>query len=182
MALTDVRRHINSVKEHSLGKFPAVSPDDMFYVVEYLQPSHSPSVTIQVVPIEGTKWSQYLNETIINTHRKRRQMKLPSDLIMIQCFRGKKPTFFLTGTLLEEETYIRPFQKIEHFRSVVCHADGTRLESLPDIYDEILRLLELLRSKENRWICHLTINGRDEEQLDIFEIIEVLYKIIADIR
>lgn len=94
---------------------------------------------------------------------------------MIQCFRNEEPICFLTGALLEEETYSRPFQKIEHLRSTVCHPDGSRLESRPDLYDEILRLLELLRGKENRWVYHLANNGRDDEQLDIFEIIEALY-------
>lgn len=61
---------------------------------EYLQLTVSPSVTIQGVPIEGTKWSQCLNEKTINKHRERKKMRLPTDLIMIQCFREKKPIFF----------------------------------------------------------------------------------------
>lgn len=36
MALADVRRHNRSVREYSLRKLPAISSDDMMYIVQYL--------------------------------------------------------------------------------------------------------------------------------------------------
>lgn len=175
MAIVDIIRHIDTVKERAGRKFPGLSSDDMCYVVEYFQSDASPEVKLQAVPIEGTEWTQYINDNYIKNHRERRWRGKPSSLILIQSF--KNPVLFHAYDALENiETYGRPFQRIEYLRSTALDPDGALLHSKPDVHDEVLRLFNVSRQKGNGWVCRLGNDGGGDEDLGAFEAVKIIYK------
>lgn len=171
-------RHRDSINEQAAKKYPGVPAQDTCFVVEYVKTSVSPDVQIQVVPIEGTEWTQYLHQdpTMLANHYELRRQGKHSNLIISQC-NLIYPIMEVQHTRdsLETDRYNFPVAKAEHLRTSAFDPDGTRLSSQPDMHDEVLRQVDLARSKENKWICHV---GTEKRQLDVFEAVEVIHKAV----
>lgn len=148
----------------------------MCYVVEYVLSPVSPDVQIQAVPIEETEWARHLSPDIIKDHYERRRLGEPSSLILLQCFESPKPEILHSLSEINREgTYFPPPLRWDYRRCSAYDPDGTHLQAVPDIYDEILRMTERLRSKNNRWVCD--VEGGDIH-VDIFETIRIVCKTV----
>lgn len=175
-------RHRASIDAQATCKYPGIPARDTCIVIDYVDVDApgSPDVQIQRVPIEGTQWTQYLRKDprTLRSHYDRRRRGKHSTLILMQCGIGYPRLEILHAVdSLESETYNYPVAKNEHLRSSAFDPDGTRLSSKPDMYDEVLRRVDIARSGGNRWLCYLTSDGEGKmKQVDIFEAVRVIHK------
>lgn len=175
-------RHRATIDAQATSKYPGVPTRDTCIVIDYVDVDApgSPDVQIQRVPIEGTQWTQYLRKDphTLRSHYERRRQGKHSTLILMQCGIGFPRLEILHAVdSLESETYNYPVAKTEHLRSSAFDPDGTRLSSKPDMYDEVLRRVDIARSKENRWLCLLSNEDEgDMRQVNIFDAVNVIHK------
>lgn len=180
LATTDIMRHRASIDAQATIKYSGVPTQDTCIVLDYVDVDApgSPDVQIQRVPIEGTQWTQYLRKDphTLRSHYERRRQGKHSTLILMQCGFPRLEILHAVDSL-ESETYNYPVTKTEHLRSSAFDPDGTRLSSKPDMYDEVLRRVDIARSEGNRWLCLLPneVEG-DMRQVDIFEAVKVIQK------
>lgn len=174
MALSDIARHMASIREQACKNYPKVSFEDMCYVVEYVQTRVTPDVEIQAVPMSGTEWSQHLTPSNVEHHYKRLRRGEDSCLILIQSgIKYSAPhTFHFHGKFGKEEEQSK-FLLPDNLRTTVFNPDGTRLRNSADVVDVLLHTVNSFRMAKDCWTCNLPNTGYD---LDVFESIDVLCK------
>lgn len=176
MALSDIGRHMASIREQASEKYPEVPLEDMCYVVEYVQTQVTPDIVIQAVPMSGTEWSQHLNPSVVEDHYERVRRGEDSYLILIQSgIKYSAPhTLHYNGNFGNEEKR-SDHQLAANLRTVAFNPDGTLLQNSADVIDVLLNAVNSFRVAKDCWTCHLPNEG-GIILLDVFGAIDVLCK------
>lgn len=175
MALTDIRRHMTSIRKQASNKYPEVRFEDICLIVEYVQTLVTPDAEIQAVPIEGSQWSQYLSPVVVKIHYERLRRGDDSYLILIQSGIQYLPLTFHHTENLENEEIPNNRLLSESLRTVAFNPDGTRLQNSENVIDGILNEVNSFRISKDCWTCHL-LNAGHIALRDVFETIDILCK------